>query len=622
MAYPRAWLDRPLGAIFAAQAERHPGALAARSARREVSYGELAAEVNRLARALLAARGPGNEPIALLFEHDVGVLAAILGVLAAGKAYVALDPHFPAPRLAALLGDCRARLIICDAAHRERARELADHTDAAVLDADGLSSRLSAAPVGLEVSPRAPACIAYTSGSAGEPKGVVGDHRSIGHRAMILVETARVGPGDRLSLLESVGVGGSFRGIFGALLTGAATFPFDVRREGVDAIGAWLAREHITVCMAAASVFRQFAAALPDGGHCPALRYLGIGREPVLRSDVELFRSRFGPRCALVNVMGSAETGTICELPIDPTTPLDEIAPPGQVVPVGHAVRDTEVLLLDDGGQPVTPGEVGEIVVRSDFLSVGYWGRPDLDAAVFSPSAPGAAGRVCRTGDLGRRLADGRLIHLGRKDSRAKLRGHFFDAALVEAALLLGDGVRAAVVAMREDRPGDQRLVAYVVPEKGGAVTSTEIQRAARARLDPALVPAAVVILEALPLAPNGKVDRGALPAPPRVRPALLGRPETPRTPVEREIERVWAASLELPEVGVHDDFVELGGTSLVAGRIAALVSQRLGVEIPARALLEASTVSAMAVAVTAHLLAVDLGGTGPAVGGNAGGGG
>jgi acyl carrier protein len=299
--------------------------------------------------------------------------------------------------------------------------------------------------------------------------------------------------------------------------------------------------------------------------------------------------------------MGSAEAGTMRELVVGHSAlPDEDLGPDGHSLPAGHAVADKEVLLLDDDGRPVPPGEIGEIVVRSDFLARGYWRRPDLDAAVFSPVAPGSPGRVCRTGDLGRLLPGALLMHLGRKDTRAKLRGRFVDASEIEAALVAW----AAVV--REDRPGDQRLVAYVVPQKtaeGPALTPGDVLRAARARLDASLAPSAVVFLDALPLAPNGKIDRRAFPAPPRMRVRSDGPPAGPRTRIEAEVLRVWADVLALDDIGVQEHFVELGGTSLVAGRIATLVSERFGVDLPARELLDAPTVADMAVVVTARLL-------------------
>ena len=601
--FPRAALEAPIGELFERQAARHPDRLAVKGRHGALTYAELDRAANRLADAILARGGPGREPVALLFEHDAPVLAAILAVLKTGRPYLSLESHHAASRAAAILAHSEAPLLVCDAAHLGRARELASSA-CQVLDASALGPAQAAEPPGLAVSAHAPACLAYTSGSTGEPKGVVGSHRSITHRVMVFVNGARIAPADRLSLLESVGVGGSFRSVFGGPLAGACVVPFNLRAQGADAIAAWLIREEITVCSLAASVFRHFASALPAGEHFPALRYVGIGREAVLQGDVELHRTRFSPGCVLVNVMGSAESGTIRELFVDPATPLVD-----GVVPAGYAIPDKEVLLVGDDGQPVPPGEAGEIVVRSEFLSLGYWRRPDLDAKVFPPDPGGGAARLCRTGDIGRMLPDGCLLHLGRKDARVKLRGGFVDPAEVEAVLLGHVGLKGAAVVIREDRPGDQRLVAYVVPAADRAPTVGEIRRFVQARLGDRLVPSTVVLLDALPRSPNGKLDRRALPAPSRARPALATAHALPRTRIEGAVASIWAEALDLDEVGIHDDFLELGGTSLLAGRLTASVCERFGVEIPAQALLETPTVAEMGVVVVEHLLrAVEAG--------------
>jgi amino acid adenylation domain-containing protein len=595
--FPRADLELPIGALFERQAARHPHRVAVESRRQTVTYAELDAAANRVAGAVLRRRGPGNEPIALLFEHDAPVLAAILGALKAGKIYVALDPHQSGPRLAAILADSEAPLIVCDAAHLARGRELAGGS-LEVLDATALGGD-PAEPPGLPVAARTPACIYYTSGSTGEAKGVVGDHRYVTHRTMVFVNNARVTPADRLGLTESVGVGGSVRALYGALLTGAAVVPFDPRAEGVDAIAAWLADQRITLCGLAASVFRHVAGALPAGPHFPALRHLAIGRETVAVGDIELHRTRLSPGCVLINLMGSAETGTLSEMVLDATTRLDEGG-----VPVGYPIPDKNVLLIGDDGEPAPPGEPGEIVVRSEFLALGYWRRPDLDAKVFFPDPRGGAARLCRTGDLGRFRDDGCLIHLGRKDARAKVRGQRVDLAGIESVLREHPGVQGAVASIREDRPGVERLVAHVVPAAAGTLTVGELQALVRDRLGTAAVPSAFGFVDALPLAPNGKVDRRALPAPPSVRPPLATTYVAPRSPVEEAVARIWAEALDVDAVGIHDDFLELGGTSLLAGRITSAICAGLGVEIPAPALLEAPRVADMAAVVVGHLAA------------------
>jgi amino acid adenylation domain-containing protein len=592
--FPRADLDAPIGELFERRAARHPDWPAVKGRGGSFTYAELDAAANRVARAILDRRGPVNEPVALMFEHDAPVLAAILGVLKAGKAYVVLESALATPRLAATLEHADAPLILCDTAHLARARELGGAAREAVEIGPLLASAPAASP-GLTISPAAGACLAYTAGSTGVPKGVLGTHRSILHRVMLFVNGARIVPADRLSLVESVGVGGSFRAVFGSLLAGACVLPFDVRTEGADAIVPWLQREAITVCTLAASVFRHFAGALPPGDHFPALRYVAVGREPVLSTDVDLFRTRFAPSCVLVNVMGSAEAGTMCELVIDRDTPIAD-----GVLPVGHPVTDKEILLLGEDGHDVGPGETGEIVVRSEFSAAGYWRRPDLDAQVFPRDPAGA--RLCRTGDLGRRLPDGSLIHLGRKDARAKLFGRFVDVAEIEAALLQHPAVTGAAVVVREPRPGDQRLVAYVVAPVTPPPAAADLRRHVEAARPGQPAPSSVVFLDALPQTPNGKIDRRALPDPGRERP--LDTPyAAPGTPVEEEVASIWAAVLDLDAVGIDDDFTELGGTSLLAGRIAARVGQKFGVDIPVPRLLEAPCVREMAVVVVAELL-------------------
>lgn len=413
--FPRSALEEPIGALFERQVARHAGRPAVSSGGRVLTYAELDRSANRLARAILARRGTGLEPIALLLAHDAPVLAAILAVLKAGKIYVALDAHHATPRLAAILADSEAPLIVCDAANHDRARALIPPRGA-LLDVTSLDDAAPDGPLGLSISARTPASICYTSGSTGRPKGVVWDHRGIVHRVMLFVQSARIGPDDRVALLQSVAVGAAYRRIFGALLTGAAVHPFDLRGEGADALAPWLVRERITVCSFAASVFRHFATGLEGAGLFPALRWLWLGSEAVLKSDVELYRAHFSPACVFASGLSTSEAGSLREFIIDETTPLD-----GAVVPVGYPQPDKEILPLGEDGHAVEAGEVGEIAVRSEYLALGYWRRPDLDRTVFLPDPMGGPARIYRTGDLGRMRPDGCLVHLGRKDARAKL---------------------------------------------------------------------------------------------------------------------------------------------------------------------------------------------------------
>jgi AMP-binding enzyme/phosphopantetheine binding protein len=296
--------------------------------------------------------------------------------------------------------------------------------------------------------------------------------------------------------------------------------------------------------------------------------------------------------------LSTSECGMLCEFRVDDGAVLE-----GSAVPIGYPVPDKQLMLLDDAGNEVAPGEVGEISVRSEFLALGYWGRPEAGAKVFLPDPTSGPGRICRTGDLGRMRPDGCYLHLGRKDGHAKLRGRFVDAGEIENALLDHPALAGAAVSIREDRPGGQRLVAHVVARRAAPTTVSELQQFVRERLGDHLVPSAFVFLDELPRTPNGKVDRRALPAPGRSRPVLAQPFAPPRTPLETAIAGIWSTALGLDEVGILDAFLELGGTSLVAGRITTAVVERFGVPLPIRALLEARTVEAMAAAVVAGLL-------------------
>jgi acyl-coenzyme A synthetase/AMP-(fatty) acid ligase len=524
------------------------------------------------------------------------VFPAIVAALKTGRIYVALDAYHSPVRLAGIVADATVSLIVCDAEHRDRAKEIAP-AGCAVLCADEVDGAGPSGPLDLAISARALAAICYTSGSTGEAKGILWDHRGITHRAWLNVNVARVSPDDRMALLQSVAVGSSFRRIFGTLLGGAALLPFDLRAERADALAPWMAAERITLCAFAASVFRHFAAGLAGRGRLPDVRIVWIASETVLRSDVALFRERFAPPCVLATGLSTSETGPFCDLVIDEGTALDDA-----VVPVGYPLPDKEVLLLDDGGGRVGPGEVGEIAVRSEFVAMGHWRRPDLDARKWERDPAGGPARIWRTGDLGRLRPDGCLVHLGRKDAQAKLRGRFVDTREIESALLEHPGLTGAVVSIREDRLGDPRLVAYVV---GGMAAPSvgELHRFARQRLDDHLVPSTFVCLDALPRTPNGKVDRQALPAPGHARPALTVPYAPPTTPAEEAVARIWAEALGLDAVGIHDEFLDLGGTSLVAAHIAAKVCQRFAVELSVPALLAAPGVAEMAAVVVSHLL-------------------
>jgi amino acid adenylation domain-containing protein len=583
-------LEQSIPALFARSARRFRDRLAVKTPTEALTYAELDEASDRLAQAILARRGPGAEPIALLFDKSAALIVSILGVLKAGKIYMPVSPAFPELRLQQTLSDARPGLLVTDRPHLSQAESIArDHCE--VLDRDGLSAGPPTVESPPPMSPDAPAGLFYTSGSTGQPKGVVDTHRSLLHFVLTNTSQFHVCALDKVTFMASLG-----KDIFTSLLNGACVYPIDITQQGLASVGQWFMQEQMTIFYGAASVLRSLTRSATDDMLFPALRLVVSIGEPLYRSDVELFQRRFPPHCIFVNALGSTETTQFGHFFMDGDTRLADA-----VVPAGYALADKEVILLDEDGQPVGHNQPGKIAVRSRYLADGYWRKPDLTRAKFLPDPAGGPERVYRTGDLGLTLPDGCLLHLGRDDAQVKIRGNRVELEEVEIALLDIDAVEEAVVVTRESSPEDPRLIAYIVA-RGTCPVSVRALRAALARTLPAhMIPSAFVLLDRVPRIGIGKVDRRALPAPSEGRPELDTPFAAPRTTVEKTLARIWADALDLPEVGLDDHFIEAGGHSLAALQIMVGVEQAFGVEASLALLLEAGTIREMARVIAEH---------------------
>jgi amino acid adenylation domain-containing protein len=587
IAFAKSAIAQSLPERFEWQVQRVPHRLAVQTASHQLTYAMLNRLANRIAHAILARRGPAVEPVALLLDQGAPLIAAILGILKAGKLYVALDHTYPQAQLADMLVDAQPGLMITNQQHMALASALWPHHNG-VLNLDRLDSSLSTANPALTIAPDALAYIFYTSGSTGRPKGVVDTHRNVLHNIMRYTNSLRICAEDRLTLLQSCSFSGSVSSLFCALLNGAAVLPFDVRAQGLHTLAAWLRQEGLTIYHSVPSIFRQVATA---GEAFPALRLIRLEGDQASWRDIELYQQHFPATCVLVNGLGATECGLVRQFFVEQTTPVT-----GSVVPIGYAVDDMEILLLDDTGQEVPIGEIGEIAVCSRYLAAGYWGRPDLTAAAFQTDAHDAERRTYHTGDLGRLRPDGCLEHLGRKNFQHKIRGHRVEVADIETALLTHSAIRDAVVVTHAEPPHEARLIAYIVPTTGTAPTVSTLRRHLVERLPEYMLPAVYMVLAALPLDANGKVARRLLPAP-KVQRAHLETPYVPpSTPFEEKLAALWADVLQLECVGIHDHFVELGGDSLSATQLLARVLDAFQLTLPLRSLLEATTVAEMAV--------------------------
>jgi amino acid adenylation domain-containing protein len=583
-------VEQSIAARFERQVEEYPNRVAVKAADHALTYQDLNNASNRIAHAILAARGDGEEPIALLVEQGLAAVVMLLGVLKAGKFYVPLDPSHPPTRLCTVVRDAQPPLILTDAAHHSLAAEIAQES-IQLVDCDRLNSRrVSAENPKLDLSAERTGYLFYTSGSTGRPKGVTQPQRNILHQIMSYTNRLQISADDRLTLLHSHAFSASRLEIFGALLNGAALFPFSVAEAGMSNLTRWLKDEKITLSHWIPSLFRHFVKSLEDEQRFPAMRVIVLGSEPALSSDIALYRKHFAGDCTLVNRYGTTETGNIRWLVVDEHTELSS-----GLVPVGFAVDGADVFLIDEEGGRLDPGQIGEICVQSRYLSPGYWKQPELTRTVFLPDPQGGENRIYRTGDLGRMRADGCLEHLGRKDSQIKIRGFRIEKREVEELLSQHPEIEEAVVEVEKDDQGDSRLVGYAVPFQGRAVQIDEIRRHLAGTLPGYMVPGTFVFLEALPRTPNGKVDRLALAAIGRRAIASIQGSSAPVDETENKLVAIWAKLLRTTRIGVRDNFFDLGGDSLLAALLMVQIEKTFGRQLLPAAIFGAPTVERLA---------------------------
>ncbi|MBK9942043.1 MAG: amino acid adenylation domain-containing protein [Kouleothrix sp.] len=573
----RAYRADPVHVQIAEQAARTPARTAVVYGEASLRYDQLAGRVAQIAGALASLAVGPNVPVGVYLERGLELPAALLGVLAAGAAYLPLDPAYPAERLSTMLDDAGAPVLLTERRLAERLPRFSGH----VLWLDQIGPG-GAAPAGLAAGPDDLAYIIYTSGSTGRPKGVQIPHRALANFLAAMRVEPGLGPDDTLLAVTTISFDIAGLELFLPLLVGARLVlaPREVAVDGAR-LAALLDASGATVMQATPVTWRLLLDAGWPGA--PGLRALcgGEALPPALAAELL-------PRTAeLWNLYGPTETTIWSTLERVGAGPLT----------IGRPIANTEVHVLDERGQPTPIGVPGELCIGGDGLAVGYYGRPDLTAERFIAAPHVAGGRLYRTGDLARWRTDGRLECLGRLDQQVKLRGYRIELGEIESALLQHPAVQAAAVVAHAERPGELRLVAYVALAQPQA-EPPDLRAYLRRQLPEYMLPAAIVALAAMPLTPNGKIDRRALPAPDPARLVHTAGSVAPRTPAEQAVAAIYAELLGLPAVGAEDDFFALGGHSLLAMQLIARLGQRCGVQVALRQLFEAPTVAALAAVV------------------------
>ncbi|MGE5220528.1 MAG: non-ribosomal peptide synthetase [Chloroflexota bacterium] len=583
-----------LSGRFEQQARRYPDRLALKSQQTALNYDELNRAANRVAHALLDRAGAEQEPVALFCGAGLSTIVSALGVLKAGKAFAPLDRRWPQNKIAEILAGLDARFLLADDNSCVAAKTL-QTGGINLINIDPLQGRPSSHNPDLAIFPDSIAYINFTSGSTGEPKGVVWNHRSELFGIRTKTNALHLAAEDRVSLLRANNVGAA-RDMFLALLNGAALLTLDLDQTGLVSLSRWLREEEISVFSCVATLFRHVAQSSHRCDPFPSVRLIHIGGEPVFKADVELYKRRFSDHCLFVNRYSMSETQAVAYFFIDKQSEIDE-----ERVPVGYPLEGNEVIILDDKGEPLGARSVGEIAVRSPYLALGYWRRAALTRGKFRGDGADGNLRTYRTGDLGYRLADGCLVHVGRRDFQAKIRGHRVEVSAVETALHEIPSVKHAVVVSERGGTKGDRLIAYVVAKNKRANRRNDWRARLQSRLPEYMVPAQFVVLDNLPLNAAGKIDRRALPAANRVLGGRSPRSALPRSAVEELLAEWWREVLKLDSFGIHKDFFELGGDSLRAAQVIGRVLDLFPLRKPLITLADASTVAALARFIRAH---------------------
>ncbi|MCP4216670.1 MAG: amino acid adenylation domain-containing protein, partial [bacterium] len=577
---------------FEEQVKKSPGNIAVKTNDETYTYSQLNNYADGISRQISLRHAGGI--VGLLLPHGAHMIAAILGALKAGKTYVPLSVDYPANRIAYMLSHSGASLVVTTPDFEATAKEAAGENGGQVLvftpgkslPAEDTDTLPKADAPKRDTSGGRIAYILYTSGSTGNPKGVVQTHENADYYNRNWIRIFSIGPRDRMTLFSSFCHDGSVQDMYSALHSGATLYPIDMKnRESAVELSDFLLQEKITIWHSVPSLFSYFANTLEDR-EFPLLRFILLGGEAVRLHEVKLFKKYF-PNSTLANVYGQTESSvnSICLIGANERyqKPL-----------IGEPLDETEIFVVDEDGCPVDPLESGIILVACKHISPGYWKNPEVTETVFLEDDD--IGRMYWTGDLGSPLPDGNIEFLGRADHQVKIRGFRVELGEIESQLLKHHHVNEAVVIARDDKGGDKYLTAYMVvtdPENGA--DTTELRNFLKKEIPDYMVPAFFVTLDKMPLTATGKIDRKALPEPRVMEPGQDFC--APRDETEETLTSIWSEVLgvEKEKIGIDSDFFQLGGHSLRATVVLSNIHKQLDINIPLTAMFKTPTIRQLA---------------------------
>lgn len=566
--------------------ERFPGKVLVRAEFNTYTGADLEQASSQVGRLILRHLAGPQQPIPILVEQPDEILLALLGVLRAGHFYIIPSHNNPPERLRQILADLEAPLLLTSRAREVFSRQVAPQGCKVVCLEEAWE--LEKTPLKAQSEPDAIAAIYYTSGSTGEPKGVLRLQSALIGRARVEISNNQLVPKDTIAMLYPLSTPASITTILPAMFAGSTLVLFDMPTRGLADLTRTILREEITILRIPVELLRAWIATLEPGVFFPKIRVINSAGDLLYRRDVERLGQFVPGNAVLIHHLSGNESGLLAHNAF----PIQNL-PDGEIIPVGLPPVEKEVVLLDEAYLPVAAGEIGEICVRSGLHFPGYWKRPDLTEQKYVKDPLDPSRQIFRSGDLGRFRSDGQLEFIGRKDARVKIRGYSVDMTAIEVTLAALPEVRRAVVKTVQVEGMQKQLAAYLVLTPGSQATARDFRAHLAARLPGYMIPAHFIILDELPLTASGKVNRQALPEPAQ-RPATIpARP--PQDSFEIRLAKIWESEFRVSPIGLDDNFFELGGDSLTAARMFVAIERQFGQYYPSSILLEHASLEKLA---------------------------
>ncbi len=587
--------DQCIHHLFEEQAKRTPDAVAVVFENQQLTYQQLNQRANQLARHLQSLGVKPEVLVGICVERSLELVIGILGILKAGGAYVPIDPTYPQERLTFVLEDTQTSVLLTQQRLVEHLPQHNAHTICLDSDWEAIPPENQENPTP-EITAENLAYVIYTSGSTGKPKGVQITHRNLVHSTSARIAYYKESVTSFL-LLSSFAFDSSVAGIFWTLCQGGMLYlPLEGVQRDVPKLIELITQHQVSHLLSLPSLYSQLLE-LAKPEQLTSLRTIIIAGE-ACPSELVQRHLELQSETSLFNEYGPTE-GTVWSSVYHCQDP--EVGTP---VPIGCPIANTQIYLLDSHLHPVPVGIVGELYISGDGLARGYLNQPEMTTQRFIPNPFNNKSRrvLYKTGDLARYLPDGNIEFIGRIDNQVKIRGFRIELGEIETALNQHPQVRESVVLARDDVPGDKRLVAYIVPNRESIPTIPQLRDLLKERLPEYMVPSVFVLLKEFPLTPNGKLDRRGLPAPEQVRPEFAGVFVAPRSSVEEKLVKIWAELLKIERVGIHDNFFDLGGHSLLVTQVVSRLRDVFEIELPVSDFFEAPTIAELAVIITQRL--------------------